>query len=391
MKCTRFLLSAALLGAWCLGPCAGARLLDSYYRFDVPCPQFKEFWKDMSDKEAALDLRLWDKPLAGSAHIYLINDGNTPLVIEDVELAGIGLKRAIAYSDQNVRREADPASIFFSDLKEADRNRLIKAGHPIWWRVQPRSVAPGDVCEVAVRFRTNPPGKSVELVLGLKGGGRMKVAVPMKPRPRFESISFSRDLARITAFCSVSSNPPKKLLLNGEDITSACTMRFDPKPSVCPVVVRLSSPLKKGSYCCLQAVYPDGSKATELVKVWSDEPAYGVWGSMAGEANDRETARRYFDDLAAHNINTQMEMLGSDSVVEFLKTQEGRDYIASLGIRRTVNEHLKQGTTNPYLYFLADEPESADFYVQGVPPQYKMGCLAQGMVDKAQSLHEKDP
>ena len=391
MTRNRFLLVVALLSAVCAAASAATQLLDSYYRFDVPCPQFKQFWRDMSDREAALNLRLWDKSLAGSAHVYLLNTGTEPLVIEDVVYAGISLKRAIAFSDQNVRREADPASVFFSDLKEADRRKFIEAGGPIWWRVRPRRTAPGEVCEVAVRFRTNPPGGSVKLVLAVKGTNPMTVTIPMKRRPRFESISFSSDLTRITAFCSVSAKPPTRLILNGKDVTAGCTIRFDPKISVCPIVARLSSPLKRGSYCCLQAVYPDGAKATELIKVWSDEPAYGMWGGRPGQANDTANAKAYFDDLAAHNINTQMEMIGSDSVIEFLKTPEGRDYIATLGIKRTVNEHLKQGTTNPYLYFLADEPESADFYVKGVPPQYKMGCLTQGMVDKAQSLHEKDP
>jgi len=144
-------------------------IIDTYYRFDVPLPEFTEFWRDMSEREAALNLRLWEKPLAGSAHVYLMNTGTQPLEIEDVILAGISLKRAIAFSDQDVRREADPASIYFSDLSTADRKKLISAGDPIWWRTQPRSAAPGTVCEVAVRFRTNPPGDSVKLVLAAAG------------------------------------------------------------------------------------------------------------------------------------------------------------------------------------------------------------------------------
>ncbi len=372
---------------------AGWRVVDAYYRFDVPYPkEFTEFLKDMSPREWALDLRLWEKPLAGSAHVYLKNTGTNPLSIEDVEFAGISLKRAIAFSDQDVRREADPASVFFSDLSEAERNKLIAAGDPIWWRARPSRVLPDETCEVTVRFRANPTSGTVKLTINTKDNAPLEVTIPMKPRPRFEYISFSRDLKGITAFCStVLSKPPQRIFLNGQDITKVCVIRFDPELDVCPVVAKLEVPLKRGSYCCLQAVYPDGSKATELIKVWSDEPAYGIWGGMPGDPNDKETAKRYFADLAAHNINTQMEQIGSACVIEFLKTQEGREYIASLGIRRTVNEYLKQGTTNPYLYFLADEPESADFYVTGVPPQHKMGCLTQGMVNKAQSLHEKDP
>ncbi|MGQ9456041.1 MAG: hypothetical protein ACUVT8_05165 [Armatimonadota bacterium] len=371
----------------------GLQVVDAYYRFDVSYPfEFVEYFKDMSPREWALNLRQWEKPLAGSVHVYIKNNGKTPSVVEDIKFAGVNLKRAIAFSDQDVRREADPASIFFSDLTESERKKLIAAGDPIWWRVRPSLIQPGEIGEVTIRFRTNPPGKSVKLALVIKGERKpFEVVVSMNPRPRFEYISFSRDFQVITAFCSLRQQPPTRILINGKDITSTCNIVFDPEVSICPSVAKLSPPLKRGSYCCIQAVYPDGSKATELVKVWSDEPAYGMWGGMPGRAGDRDTAKKYFDDLTDHNINTQMEQIGSDCVIDFLKSREGRDYIASIGIRRTVNEYMKQGTTNPYLYFLADEPESADFYVEGVPPQYKTGCLAQGMVNKAQSLHERDP
>ncbi len=393
MICRLISLAIALVAACSAAPVAAADIetLDAYYRFDVPCPQFKEFWSDMSPREEALNLRLWDKPLAGSAHVYLRNTSSAPLVIEDVALAGISLKRAIAFSDQDVKREADPASIFFADIAEADRRKLIAAGDPIWWRAQPRSAAPGEVCEVAVRFRENPPGDSVRLVLSVKGGTRLDVSIPLEPRPRFESISFSADLRRITAYCTTPNQPPARLLLDGQDITRQCSIAHDPQIGVAIAVAELDSPVRRGSYCCLEAVYPDGAKTTELIKAWSDEPAYGMWGAMPGEGGDTALAKAYYNDLAAHNINTQIEQIGSDCVVEFLKTQEGRDYIASLGIRRTISEHLKQGTTNPSLYFLADEPESADFYVTGVPPEHKMGCMTQGMINKAQSLHEADP
>ena len=214
-----FLALAAAADGGVVRAAANPDILDAYYRFDVPCTEFKEFWRDMSEREAALNLRLWEKPLAGSAHVYLKNTGTGPLDIEDVTVAGISLKRAIAFSDQDVKREADPASIFFSDLTDADRKKLIAAGDPIWWRVQPRSAGPGEVCEVAVRFRTNPPGDSVKLVLKVKGGSPIRVSVPLKPRPRFEAISFSRNLDRIYAYCTRGKQPPKRMLLNGRDIT----------------------------------------------------------------------------------------------------------------------------------------------------------------------------
>lgn len=387
------LVFSVLIAISCASACSAAApvVVDAYYRVDVPFPEFTEYWKDTSDREAALGLRLWEKPLAGSTHIYLQNNGSTPLEIQDVQLVGISLKRAMAFSDQDVRREADPASIYFSDLSAVQRGSLIAAGDPIWWRIQPQVVQPGEICEVAVRFRYNPPGKSAKLVLDIKGGKPMSIDVPLAARPRIESISFSSKLDTVYAYCTTKTGRPAKVLVNGSDVTASSKIAYDAAVGIAPIIISLPAPLKRGSYCCVEVCYPKGARVTELVKVWSDEPTYGMWGGMPGEEGDVAGAKAYYDDLALHNINCQVEQIGSGMVLKFLASQEGRDYLKSLGIRRTINEFGKQGWTDPYLYFLADEPESADFYVTGVPPTNLMGCMTQGMVQKAQDLHKNDP
>ena len=45
----------------------------------------------------------------------------------------------------------------------------------------------------------------------------------------------------------------------------------------------------------------------------------------------------------------------------------------TLGIGRVVNDSGK--VKSPVAYYLADEPDTADYKVQGVPAQSKIGCL----------------
>jgi len=370
---------------------AGYRILDACYHSDLRLPEFDEFWKDMGRREAELDLRVWTKPPAGSLHVYILNTGTTPLEISDIALAGISLKRALTFMDQDLKREAEPASIYFSDLSQPERKKLIAAGDPIWWRVRAEITAPGEVCEAAVRLRTTPPGSSVKLVLAVKGGRPISVEVPLAAIPRFEGISLSENLGRVHAYCSGTKLAPERVLLNGRDVTSRSVVSYDPRVKVTPIAVDPGAPIKRGSYYCLQVAYPNGSKATELMKAYADEPCYGVWGGKPGEEDEVERAKAYFDDLAAHNINCQMEQIGCPCITSFLSTAEGRDYISARKIRRTINDLGKQGTTNPYFYFLTDEPDAGDFFATGVPAQQKLGVLTQGLIAKAQRLHAANP
>jgi hypothetical protein len=395
MKSARWLsvaFSLVLIGVLCMPALAAPQIVDAYYRHDVPFPEFTEYWKDTGKREAELNLKLWKDLLAGSAHVYVKNTGKAPLEITDIMLAGLSLKKAIAFSPtrQNVRKEVEPASIFFSNLSTADRTKLIRSGDPIWWRVQPQVIAPGEMGEIAVRFRKNPPGSSLKLVLPVKGGKPVSVSVPLGKRPRIESVCFSSDLTSMSLICT-TAGAPKTVSINGQDVSAQCKIAYDPKVSLAPITVSLKTPLKRGSYCCIGVGYAGGAQTMESIRVWSDEPAYGMWGGQTGEEGDFARARAYYDDLARHNINCQMEQIGQPCVISFLSSQEGRDYIAKLGIRRTINSFGKQGMTNPYFYFLVDEPESADFFVKGVPTRQLSGCCTQGLVNYAQELFRDDP
>ncbi|MCX6374508.1 MAG: hypothetical protein NTU88_00460, partial [Armatimonadetes bacterium] len=154
---------------------------------------------------------------------------------------------------------------------------------------------------------------------------------------------------------------------------------------VCP----LKSPLERASFHCFQAVYADGSKATAGIRAWNDDLAYGIWGGRPGKESEIEIGRAYVNELGEHNISVQMEMLGSDAVRAFMNSDEGRGLMKSLGIGRVVGDPGKWPT--PYAFYIADEPDTADYKVEGVPPTSKIGCVAQGLIERAIELRAADP
>jgi hypothetical protein len=373
-------------------------ILGAFYRSDIPFPQFLPFWRESWDLKdltgETLQYAYKGMPLGGSIHIFVRNAEEKPLEIKDVTLEGTSLKRAIVFSEQRLKRYLHPASIYFADLSVDERDRLISVGEPIWWRVNPQPVPPNGTTEIVVRLRRTPQSEKVRIKLK-HADGTTEISVPVqKEHPRVEDISFSPDLDRIYLYFRYPEGAGRKIvrvLMDGRDVTDSSSIGYDETLEIAPVLIHLETPVSPGSFHCFQAVYADGAVASAGIRVWSDEFAYGIWGAKPGRASDRELARWYLEDIYRHNINVQMEMIGSEAVRKFLKSEDGRRLCATLGIRRMVNDPGKGNTKNPYAYFLVDEPDCGDYRVAGLKPHQRVGSLAQALVQRSHRLRLKDP
>jgi len=386
---------------WSLEGCiatAEPELLGMFYRADRPFPQFLPFWREAwSLKDATgetLQYAYAGMPVGGSVHVFLRNTGLEPLEVEEVRLEGLSLKRAIAFSEQKRKRLLRPASIYFADLTTAERERLLSAGEPVWWRVEPQPVSPGGTAQVLVRLRRTPQSKTLRL--GLQwNGGTLEVLVPVRPdHPRMAGIFFSSALNRVYLYLhhpGDGGRKPRRILLDGRDVTRDSTIGYDETLDIVPVVLRRRKPLSPGSFHVFQAEYEDGLTASAGIRAWSGDFAYGMWGSKPGKEGDDELARWYVWDLYEHNINVQMEMVGSAAVRGFLKSEAGRQLCAELGIRRMVNEPGKGNLKEPWAYFLVDEPDCGDYRVQELKPHLRVGSLAQALVQRSRELRARDP
>lgn len=399
-RCFRSLtgLAAVALCCWVAGPTvAQPKILGSHFRGDVILPEFARFWfEDLATKEGQTEesLRAWyeQRPAGGSVHVFIRNPGPQSLEISDVLLDGISLKRAIAFSDQRVNRK--PASVYFAGLAAADLDRLVAAGEPVWWRVEPPQISAGGTAEVLIRLRRRPQTESIGVELRHTGGGTQTRVPVLSKTPSVESVSFSSDFRQVYLFFRYPGRPgaaPVKVLLDGEPITAGLSSVFDHKLEVTPVMLQLTDSLKRGSFHCFQGVYEGGLTASAAVRAWSDDFAYGIWGGRPGRASDIDGAQAHMRDLCDHNINVQMPQVGSEMLSGFYASDAGQTFCDSLGLRRLINDPGKWRTRDPLAYFIHDEPDCGDYLIKGLPAGHQVGSLAQWAVGRTHELRAADP
>lgn len=367
--------------------------MGAFYQKDVAFPEYAYFWststaeEDIPGKEGKVSTAE-----GGYVHIFLKNNDSKPVALDDLLFEGTSLKRAIAFSQKRkFKKVAHAANLYFSDLPQADRDRLISLGEPVWWKAEPASIAPNAVGEIVIRLRRTPKVQSLKIGIPTSEGA-VQVDVPMnKTFARVEGIFFGEGLSQAFVYLRHpdKGKSPVKILMDGADITSSCKIGADPRSEVIPVVCTLSAPVERASFHCFEAVYPDGVRAMGGVRAFADEMVYGLWGARPGKESDIELARSYIREIAQHSINVQMEMIASDAVRAFMNTDEGIQLMKSLGIRRVVGEPEKaRGLAAAY--YLADEPDTADYKLEGVPWTSKVGSLAQGLIQRAEEVRAVD-
>jgi hypothetical protein len=371
---------------------APVQVLAAQYRADVPFPEFEALWRKATvsagpNSEAA--------STGGSIHVYLSNTNAHPVVIEDVLLEGISLTQGIAETTQRkFKKHLYASSIYFSKLTQPERQRLIDAGEPIWWRVVPKAVEPGAVSEMLIRLRREPPGSALNCRLKLADSAPLEVVVPpANVTDRCADVCFSPglDMAWLYFNGQGKGRVPSQILLDGRDVTDVCRIGMDPQLSLVPVALRPAKAFAPSSLHCFQGKFADGATVIATARAFPADFVYGLWGAKRGQGDDPAVGRAFVQEIVAHNVNLQMPGIGSPVVAAFYKSDEGRALMEKLGVRRVVDSEGKGGVRRPYAYYLADEPDAADSRVPGAPSGRQVGCLAQGLTGWSEELRREDP
>lgn len=433
-----------LAGLMLAMPAARAQLevIGTYYRPDQPFPEFNAFWTEGSievDQEAAGDqadyvrppqdadqaeqvgesrraagnragrqaanaarptradgreatVESAEGPLGGSAHVFVTNTGSRAVKVQDVHLGGISLNEAITFSDQRIRKKF--ASIFYSKLGPAQTKRLVAHGEPIWWKVDPPEIAPGTTAEIIVRLRQKP--EATVLPVGLIAGtATVQASVPVSdPAPRLEGLYFAPDLTEAYLYLrhpAGKGTAPRKIMLDGKDITARCEIARDAALDLTPIIARFDPPLARGGFHVFAAEYEDGQVAMSGLRAWSDEFVYGVFGGKPGKDGDLKVGRQYVDDLLSHNLNMQMPQIGSAAVQSFFKDPAGREYLEKQGFRMVLPHPGKFGIDEPFAIYVHDEPDCGDYRAEGLAENKKIGALARWVISHGDELRAQAP
>ena len=83
------------------------------------------------------------------------------MTVQDVNFNGFSLAQILVLHFQVVKRQ--PASIWLDGLAQADLNTLVAAGEPVWYKIDPATIAPGGTSHIVVRLRMTPTIPSINL------------------------------------------------------------------------------------------------------------------------------------------------------------------------------------------------------------------------------------
>ena len=392
MRLKRITVLVLLLAAQAGLAATSYEVIGSAYHADTPFPQFLHLWSEgwaLKDQNGEpLQYATTNMPLGAYIQLYIHNASAKTMPVTDVKLEGVSLAEAIAFS----RRETGglyPASIHFSKLPQADVDRLIAAGEPVWWKVDPPALPPGGFAEVTIRLRRQVKTAATVEVLG--GEATWKASVATTDTPRFMGISFSASLDSVYCYVRHPQLPdatPIKVLLDGQDITARTTMAADRAANVMPLVIHPAQPLRKGSFHCFQAIYDDGSTAIAGIRAWGEEFVYGMWGYVNHGKTPQEKVDYYLGDLKRHNVNAVMESYGGE-VGEYLSGEAGVEHSRATGIWAMRNRPGK--VLSPVYYFLTDEPDAHDFAVKQLQPNQRLGSFGQDLVRRSHAFRDQDP
>ncbi len=385
---------AVMIAAAAQAVAGGIAVTKANFAADKPFPQFMNLWQEgwsLKDESGQpLQYAKPGMPLGGYVYVYFKNTSAAPARVTDLLIEGISIKKALARTEDGIR-DFYGSSIHVAKLPKADFDRLIRAGEPLWWKWDPKPVPPGGTGEIVLRMRRKAQTPALNITIQTDRGSAKAGISIAAPSPRFLTISFSNNRDRVTAYVTPGkgATAPKKMLIDGRDVTAMSRMAASPASPAVPIVISLKQPLELMSFHIFEAVYADGSKAAAGIRAWGHDMVYGMWGSqLGGKGSPRDNVREYLLDWSDHNINAAMGMVGKETH-EYVETDEGAEFLKTIGIEPVFGDINSKA--KPLFFFLFDEPDANDFSIDDVPTLSKLGTLGQCLTAVADWFREKSP
>ncbi len=364
--------------------CEELKVFATHYYPDTPFPEFRGLWHEGFALAKGQDYPPHQDAPGAYVFIHFLNSSTAPLTISDIAIEGIKLSEGLGRTN-DACGELYGHSIAVSKIPDSAKQKLRNAGEPVWWKAEPRTVAPKGLGQIVIRLKRQPKVENIKLEIltqPSKGIGSVQVFTT-KSDPRFAGVYFTPELNTIYAYLKHPKGAvrPNRIYLDGKDVTASAKVGFDPKVDIVPIVIKLAKPLDLMSYHCLRAGFPDGTAATTGVRAWGHEFVYGIWGS----GGDPYSA---YKDWAAHNFNVHMGH-GDKPTMELSLDAKGFEFLRSLGFRNMATWY--GNARNPIFYFLLDEPDAQDYGIDDLPPNERLGLLGQALVERADELRRLDP
>jgi hypothetical protein len=356
---------------------AALTILSTEYKPDQVFPEWNCYWSGSCET-----------PIVGvTVRAFVKNTGASTVTITDVNLAGYSLKTVISrHPDPNIN-PAGLNSIYF--YWDDPPRAILDAGEPVYYKIEPSSLAAGRTAQVTVRLRHVPVTLPVNLQIVTSAGNvTTNIAASDASTPRLASIGYSEDLRKIYLHWRRSGGAaPASVWLDGTNVTSLTTTVGDPAMNFAASVITLPNPLPFFSYHVYEGVYADAAVAGAGQRAWTNKFIYSTYCKF-----EDLDCNAWLQEATSHGFNNiQMNLCGMCLDAS----------ITSTGYGYTIMGKDKLNPADPDMWFLDDEPDLAeDNQVNGhcgtgilIPCEgdHRIGTLVMKRLDDAVDLRTSRP
>lgn len=378
-----FLITLFSTMAVCSSANAAITLLGVQYQPDNILPEYQCIWKDRDYPTSC-----GSSVQGENVHVFIRNDGSSPVTVSDVTLSGISLKNSLHVRYDAAKRTA--YSIWFPPALPSDQlQALLDAGEPVWYRINPNPIPAGGSGQIIVRLRYAPKPSSSPISVGIiSSGGNLTAYIPPEADPpRLANVSFSSDLSKVYLhWRKTGGAAPTTIKMNGQDVTAIATTVGDPTVGFAASTLQLSQPLSPSSLHVFQGFYADGKIASGGARAFVNKFIYSTWATKPVPDNDFPASRAWIDEAVNHGVNAATVQTDG-GLADFIGTAQGQQYMASKDYGLIIDSVGKYNCSNPLLWFIRDEPDNADSRVQGG----NIGCLAMSAIEEGEMYRGVNP
>ena len=369
---------------------ASLTVLGVKFQQDNPYSEYQCLWHDRNYPSSC-----GAEVVGANVHVYLRNDGASPVTVNDVTLAGYSLKKILRSKVQGSHPPLHSIYFYWDNPPQA----ILDAGEPVWYKADPATIPPGGVAQVVVRLRFVPATRPVSVGV-VTSAGTVSASIPVTTEaPQLASVGFSPDLTQVYLhWRRAGGAAPTTILMDGNDLTASAVTVGDPTLNFGASVLRLAEPLPPMSYHVFQGVYADGSTASGSLRAWVNPYLYGTWGATPTDDGDRAAAQAWIDDATNHGVNALVMNISSGGLADLLGTSGGRQYAEDHGYGFVIDTPNKWSIPNPRMWFIDDEPDAEEANTSCGPrfnlpcgEGHNIGVLAMSLLARGETLRRSYP
>jgi len=181
----------------------------------------------------------------------------------------------------------------------------------VWYRVRPRTLAPGECGQIYIRFRRHPDGNSAAITINPVNSTNLNLRIPYIARPSYiDYITADKSMQNLYIYVRGSHlGGVKSVSINANPVIPACVKAAKPYGDISCIKVKMPGKLKIGTYMVVQVRMQSGNTASAQFRVlpfWFPKTSYHIPPDICQSVGMNLTMwyPRSLDECRKYNIYT---------------------------------------------------------------------------------------